>query len=193
MRILLVNACVRQDSRTKILTDYLLDKLSGEVREVNLAQSNLKPLDEATLIRRSELINKGDFNDAMFDLAKDFANADIIVMAAPYWDFSFPSLLKLYIEQINVAKLVFAYSEKGEVISHCKAKKLYYVTTKGGYNSDDFGYGYIKALANVMYGIKDTYLIAAEGLDIFGNDATKIMTAAKQGIDELIKKSVLPE
>ena len=32
-RILFINACVREDSRTKALADYLLSKLSGAVTE----------------------------------------------------------------------------------------------------------------------------------------------------------------
>ncbi len=31
----------------------------------------------------------------MFLYAKDFAESDIIVIAAPYWDLSFPSILKV--------------------------------------------------------------------------------------------------
>ena len=43
--------------------------------------------------------------------AKDFAEADVIVVAAPYWDLSFPSILKVFFEHINVLKLVFDYSD----------------------------------------------------------------------------------
>ena len=38
----------------------------------------------------------------MFDLARQFARAEIIVMAAPYWDLSFQAALKQYLEQVNV-------------------------------------------------------------------------------------------
>lgn len=186
-KILFINACARKESRTKTLADYLLHKLNGEIKEVDLPKCNLKPLDEATLNERATLIAQGKFEDEMFNLAKDFATADIIVVAAPYWDFSFPSCLKLYIEHINVINLVFAYSDAGEIISKCRAKKLYYVTTKGGYNPDDYGYGYIKALSDELYGIDDTYLIAAEGLDIIGNNVENILNKAKAEIDGIIK------
>ncbi len=187
MRILYVNACVRKESRTKILANYLLSKLKGEVKEINLPSINLQPLDEITLNRRDALITQEKFDDKMFDWAKDFAQADVIVIAAPYWDFSFPSWLKLFIEHINITNLVFKYSDKGEIISLCKAQKLYYVTAKGGYNPDDYGYGYIKALANKLYGIDDTYLITAEGLDIIGNNADDILTKTKTEIDKIFK------
>ena len=48
--------------------------------------------------------------------AKDFVKSDIIVVAAPYWDLSFPSVLKVFFEHINILKLVFDYSDKGEIV-----------------------------------------------------------------------------
>ena len=45
-----------------------------------------------------------------------------------------------------------------------------------------FGYQYIKYLCNNFYGIKDTTLIKAEGLDIVGADIPAIMQKAKEEI-----------
>ena len=53
-----------------------------------------------TLKKRTALIESGDYSDRMFDYAKQFASADTIVIAAPYWDLSFPALLKTYFENI---------------------------------------------------------------------------------------------
>lgn len=186
MKTLYINTCIRKESRTKILADYLIEKLKTEVKEVDVKSLGLKPLDEASLDKRSNLISKGDFSDKIFDLAKDFAAAENIVIAAPYWDLSFPTWLKLYVEHINILGLVFSFSPKGEVIPLCKAKKLYYVTTKGGYNNDNFGFEYIKSLAQNFYGIKDVYLIEAEGLDIYGTDIAAKIIQTQKDIDELL-------
>ena len=43
---------------------------------------------------------------------------------------------------------------------------------------EEFGYGYIKALAQNFYGIKDTELIMATGLDVMGADTDAIMQEA---------------
>ena len=186
MKILYVNTCIRKESRTKILADYLIEKLKGEVKEVDVKSLGLQPLDETALDKRSRLIAKGDFSDKMFDLAKDFASADVIVIAAPYWDLSFPTWLKLYVEHINILGLVFSFSPKGDVIPLCKAQKLYYVTTKGGYNNDNFGYEYIKSLAQNFYGIQDVKLIEAEGLDIYGTDVSAKIIQAQKNINDLL-------
>ena len=58
----------------------------------------------------------------------------------------------------------------------CRAKRLYYITTAGGpIFSDEFGFGYVKALANTFYGIEEVYQIKAEGLDVDGADVDKII------------------
>lgn len=107
-----------------------------------------------------------------------FANADTVVIAAPYYDLSFPAMLKQYFEQINVLGLTFTYSETGTPKGLCKAKDLYYVTTAGGpIISDEFGFGYVKALAKCFYGIENVYQIKAEGLDIIGADVEAILNS----------------
>lgn len=38
----------------------------------------------------------------MFKYAKQFAEADEIVIAAPYWDLAFPATVRIYFEAITV-------------------------------------------------------------------------------------------
>ena len=62
----------------------------------------------------------------------------------------------------------------------CKADKLYYVTTSGGIIGDNnFGFDYVKALTTALYGVKEALCIKAEGLDLVGNDAARILAQAK--------------
>jgi len=64
-----------------------------------------------------------------------------------------------------------------------KAKMLYYVTTAGGfYVPDDYGFGYVEALARNYYGIQDVRKIEAIGLDIEGADVNAIMKDAEDAI-----------
>ncbi len=183
--ILFVNSCVRKDSRTLRLADRLLEKLKGSVSEVRLDNGSIAPLDEGSLYRRDELIASEDFDDDMFSYARGFAAAGIIVIAAPYWDLSFPALLKVYIENINVCGVTFCYDENGIPKSLCRAEALYYVTTAGGPVIYDMGFDYIRTLAENFYGIKNIHRISAEGLDIYGTDVEKILKEAENKIDML--------
>ena len=131
-QILYVNACVRKESRTKRLADKLLSKLGEPYEELRLEKIAFPIVNEEYLNRRDQLISSGDFQSPMFDLARQFSEAETIVIAAPFWDLSFPSILKQYLEQINVVGITFKYSEEGVPVALCKAKRLFYVTTAGG-------------------------------------------------------------
>ena len=181
--ILFINACVWEESRTKRIADCLLGMLGGPVDEVKLADVSFPVVDMAFLDRRDRLKADGDYSDPIFNLGKQFAAADTIVVAAPYWDLSFPAVLKSYFEQINVLGVTFEYSATGEVTGLCKAEKLYYVTTSGGtFAPDEYGYGYVEALAKNYYGIPETELIKAVGLDMAGADAEQIIHECMDGI-----------
>ena len=181
--LLFINACVRENSRTKQLADALLSGSKDEIREVKVAEIDFPVADESFLKKRDYLIANAKWDDPLFDLARQFAKADSIVIAAPYWDLSFPACLKQYFEQINVLGITFEYSAEGFPIPKCKADKLYYVTTAGGaYVPEEFGFGYVKALAQGFYGINDVRLIKATGLDIDGADIDEIMRKAIESV-----------
>ena len=187
MDILFINACVRTESRTHKLAEKVLQKLNGRVTEINLENENIVPLTQKSLIERSKLIEQERYDDdVFFKYAKQFAQAEIIVIAAPFWDLSFPALLKCYIEAINIVGITFKYTSHG-IESLCRAKKLFYVTSAGGTIVDDsFGFGYIKALAKTLYGISDVQMFKAEGLDIIGADKEAIMQNALDNIDAVL-------
>ena len=124
-KILFLNACVRPASRTLELSQTLLQRLKGDVQEVRLYEMPLPALDLLGMEKRNQAVQKKDFSDPVFDAAKRFADADIIVIAAPYWDLMFPAVLKTYLENITVSGITFYYSEQGSPKSLCKAKKLY--------------------------------------------------------------------
>ena len=131
--ILFVNACVRgEHSRTLRLANVLLNQLNEPFTELVLSDIAFQPVDYSYIQTRDLLLSEGDYGHPMFDLARQFAAADTIVIAAPFWDLSFPAMLKQYFEQINAVGIIFKYTEEGYPVGLCKAKKLYYVTTAGG-------------------------------------------------------------
>lgn len=178
--ILYINACVRKESRTERLAGKLLSKLGEPVEEIRLEEIDFCKVDEGYLNKRDRLISEENFQNSMFDLARQFSEAETLVIAAPYWDMSFPAMLKQYLEQVNVVGITFKYSDDGIPVGLCRAKKLIYVTTAGGeYVPDVYGFGYIKALAQDYYGIEDVRQISATGLDIEGADVEAIMRMAE--------------
>ncbi len=184
--ILYINCCVREESRTNILAQAVLQKLGGEIAQIDLYKENLHPLDKETLAKRTALIEKGDYNDSMFDYAKQFAAADEIVIAAPYWDLSFPAMLKIYFENIYITGVVSEYGENGMPHGLCKAKRIIYVTTAGGPYDPTYSYGYVESLAKNFFGIPETQLIKAEMLDVEGYNPEEILSKAIIRISEVL-------
>ena len=183
MSILFVNACVRKNSRTLVLAKHILSNMSGEVIEVNLNQENIVPLNRELLEKRERLISGQNKNDPMFYYARQFAEADEIVIAAPFWDLSFPGILKAYMEQITVSGITFEYTN-GIPCGLCKAKSLTYITTSGGPIFADFGYEYIKTLAKNFYGINETKAYRAMNLDVDMIPAEELLEKATISVVE---------
>ena len=155
----------------------------GEIFEVNLNFENIAPLNTALLEKRELLIQNRKFDDPLFRYAKQFAEADEIIIAAPFWDLSFPAKLKIYLEQITVSGITFKYLN-GRPTGLCKAKRLTYVTTSGGPIFDDFGYTYIKTLAQKFYGISKTVSVRATNLDVDMISAQNLLNQATISVIE---------
>lgn len=178
--VLFVNGCVRENSRTLDLAKAVLAKEDQEIQEVCLYTDGPEGLTPETLHLREELTRAREFDHPIFRWAVQFAKADTIVIAAPYWDLMFPAKVRAYLEAVTVAGITFQYSPEGIPQGLCKATRLIYVTTAGGPIFQNFGFDYVKALAGNFYGIPSIRLVKAEGLDIWGADPVAILDAAKQ-------------
>ncbi|MCC0661889.1 MULTISPECIES: NAD(P)H-dependent oxidoreductase [unclassified Clostridioides] len=175
-KILFLNACVRPESRTYILAQHVLDKMDGIIEEVKLEREQIMPLNWETLQKRDIYSQNHDFSAPMFRYAHQFVDADEIVIAAPYWDLTFPASIRIYFEAVTVCGLSFKYASDGTAQGLCKAKRIIYVTTAGGLISEyNLGYDYIKALCHIFYGIPEVICYKAENLDIKGANVKAIM------------------
>lgn len=187
--ILFVDACVnRSTSRTERLAQALFAKLTegreARVSTLVLEDADIHPLTGDDVNRRAQLARAGVFDDALFDAAKQMSQADTVVIAAPYWDLSFPSKFKVYLEHLCAQGVTFKYSEAGAPVSLCRGKRLFYVTTSGGYVGElDFGYQQVKALFTLFFGFEVAECFRAESLDIITNDADAIMSEALANIE----------
>lgn len=185
--LLVIDACPRGKgvSRTLELLDSFLEGYEGEIERIDLSQMGLLPLNGESQALRSSLIDQGKLDHPMFAPAKQFAAADQIVIAAPYWDLSFPAILKTYIENIFVRTVCFVYDDTG-CVGLCRAKRMAYLTTSGSPIPPHLNMGgdYLKEVAN-MLGIKGFCQVSAQGLDLIGADIKAIMDEARAQALEL--------
>lgn len=184
--VLFVNACMRGgESRTlKLCKEYLAMKDS--VIEVDLSERQLKPFSAEMVEKRVKLQESGQWEDPMFDLSHQFAQAEEIVIGAPYWDLSFPAALKIYIEHVSVCDITFHLTDQGEYEGLSKAKHITYISSCGGFIANDanYGYEYVCGIAK-MFGIPELRYVVAEGLDVIGMDIDEQMDKAYEALKTL--------
>ena len=166
-KILFVNACARKESRTKKLADAVVSRWQGDIETLNLYEIDLAPLREDELNIRHKAQESGDFSHDIFKYTKQILDADVVVIAAPYWDLSFPSILKVYFENICVSGLLFDMNE-GNTVTYSNIKKIVYVSTAGGPTSDySYAIDYVKAFAKTFLGTEKVDAFTVRGTDAF--------------------------
>ena len=193
-KVLFVDCCIRREgSRTKELAEHFLAELKKtgeyEIETLCLMDEKLSYFAEETFAEREALLAKDALDAPLFRYAQQFAAADKIVIAAPFWDLSFPALLKVYIENICVDGITFHAGERG-LEGLCKADHMVYLTTRGGiYTESDLEMGskYLEKMA-VFFGIDRYDCIAAEGLDIGVWSVEELLGKAKAKAEETAKE-----
>ncbi len=190
--VLYLDCCLRgEQSRTKIIAnaffDVLLKRGGFRVETVTLDNIPIAPLVRAEYEHREQLLAQGRLNDGMFDLAKQFARADIIVVAAPFWDMGIPAKLKTYFENVSVSGITFKCTEAG-CDGLCRAEKMVYITTRGMDIADgsimEQASPYLAALTK-FFDIGGFDMVSAYGLDIQVDKVEQLVSNAAERAKKL--------
>jgi FMN-dependent NADH-azoreductase len=104
------------------------------------------------------------------ELSNQFIKADKFVFVTPMWNFSFPPLMKAYIDSIAVAGKTFKYTEQGP-IGLLTDKKALHIQSRGGIYSEgpaaamEMGHRYLEMIMQ-FFGVP-----SFEGLFVEGHAA----------------------
>ena len=182
--VLLIDCCIRRESsRTRRLAQAFvnaLDPARFHVTVLDPEAEGLRPLTGVFFQAREELLARGELDHPRFRYARQLAQADLVVFAAPFWDLSFPAILKIYIENVCVEGITFACDEEG-LHGSCKASRMVFLTTRGavyGGSPLEQGSRYLEAMAR-FFGIPAYSCIAADGMDL-GDPASPLAGACEQ-------------
>lgn len=140
----------------------------------------------------------GDRSPRQYALAKrgdayieDVEAADVIVIAAPMYNFSIPSTLKAWLDHITRAGRTFRYTAEGRPESLLKDKKVYVVASRGGvYTGDspakpfDFQEPYLRAML-AFIGLTDVSFVYVEGQRISLAAAEAGLNRAREAIAQI--------
>ena len=120
-------------------------------------------------------------------LTDELLAADVLVLAAPMYNFAIPSTLKAWLDHVLRAGVTFKYTETGPQ-GLLSGKRAFVLTARGGIyagGTQDHQESYLRqALAFV--GIHDVSFIHAEGLNLGGDFMEKGLNQAKAQLAQAI-------
>ena len=167
------------DSHTSTLANVFVQEYQKsnpdcKIITLDLYKEGIQPLDADTLTK----MFGGEKNKA-YDYAQQFASADKYVIAAPMWNLSIPSILKVYIDYISYVGVSFKYTESGPIgLLSDKPRKALHVSSRGGMYSEgpakayDLDDQYIRTILG-FFGITQVESLFLEQTGVLQGDALK--------------------
>jgi FMN-dependent NADH-azoreductase len=125
------------------------------------------------------------------ELSDQFVSGDKYIFVTPLWNFSFPPILKAYIDSVCVAGKTFKYTENGPV-GLLAGKKALHIQARGGVYSQgpaaelEMGHRYLKIIMG-FFGITDFDGLFVEGHNQFPDRAKQIKEEAIAKAQDLAK------
>ena len=121
-------------------------------------------------------------------LVSQFLGADVIVIGAPFYNFSIPTQLKAWIDRLAQPGRTFTYNESGPV-GLATGKTVIVASTRGGaYSTSEGGQAmehqesYLKVVFG-FFGVTDVRIVRAEGLAMGDAPKAAALSAARADME----------
>lgn len=121
-------------------------------------------------------------------LVSQFLAADVIVIGAPFYNFSIPTQLKAWIDRLAQPGRTFTYTEKGPT-GLATGKTVIVASTRGGaYSTSEGGQAmehqesYLKVVFG-FFGVTDVRIVRAEGLAMGEAPKAAALSAARADME----------
>ena len=165
-KLVVIDACIRgEESRTRRIAEPVIEALAKryEITRFDLTKMSLEPLTPETYAQRAAGIIPIWAQEA----ARTIAEADRIVVAAPFWDMSFPAVVKVVFEHVSLFDITFTDNGR-PCVGQCKCEKVMYITTRGMNiptgDAREPGSNYLHALSE-LWDLGTVLTVAAWNLD----------------------------
>lgn len=182
-------------SQSSQLADFYIEqaKAKGDVVTVRDLAANPIPVLDGELVgalRPSDAPLTPRQQDALAlsdELIAELQAHDVIVMAAPMYNFNIPTQLKNYFDLVARAGVTFRYTEAGPE-GLVKGKRAVILSSRGGIHKDtpsDLLTPYVTLFLGFI-GITDVNFVFAEGIAYGPEVATKATSDAKDAIKQIV-------
>lgn len=147
--------------------------------DINLLGGWMKPTEQRSDIEQISLERSNQLTDELLA-------ADVLVMAAPMYNFAIPSTLKAWLDHVLRAGVTFKYTETGPQ-GLLSGKRAYVLTARGGIYAGspaDHQEPYLRQVMGFI-GIHDVTFIHAEGMNLGGDFQEKGLNQANARLAEV--------
>ena len=144
--------------------------------DANLLGGWMKPEAQRNADEQSSLQRSNELTDELLA-------ADVLMLAAPMYNFAIPSTLKAWLDHVLRAGVTFKYTETGPQ-GLLTGKKAYVLTARGGLyagSTSDHQEPYLRQVL-AFVGIHDVTFIHAEGMNLGGDFQEKGLNQAKASL-----------
>ncbi|BAQ11697.1 FMN-dependent NADH-azoreductase 4 [Bacillus sp. OxB-1] len=130
-------------------------------------------------------------SERMDQLTDQFMTADKVVFSAPFWNLSFPPMLKAYMDTICIVGKTFHYTAEG-AMGLLEDRPCLLIETRGGFYSEgpnaelEFSKSYLQAIMSFL-GIHNFQAVIAEGLDVNSSNPERTRADCLAELSELAK------
>ncbi|MCM3793192.1 FMN-dependent NADH-azoreductase [Priestia megaterium] len=168
---------------------------SDEVVHIDLYKENIPHIDADVFSGWGKLQSGSELSsheqekvNRLAELSEQFVSADKYVFVTPMWNFSFPPVMKAYLDSVAVAGKSFKYTAEGPV-GLLTDKKALHIQARGGIYSEgpaagmEMGHRYIGIMMN-FFGVPSLDGIFVEGHNAMPDKAQEIK---EKGIAEAKK------
>jgi FMN-dependent NADH-azoreductase len=140
--------------------------------DINLLGGWMKPAEQRNDLEQVSLERSNQLTDELLA-------ADVLVMAAPMYNFAIPSTLKAWLDHVLRAGVTFKYTDTGPQ-GLLSGKRAYVLTARGGIYAGSPADHQEPYLRQVMafIGIHDVTFIHAEGMNLGGDFQEKGLSQA---------------
>ncbi|SER84909.1 FMN-dependent NADH-azoreductase [Salisediminibacterium halotolerans] len=181
------------------LDQYVSDNPHDQVTHVDLYKEYIPEVDADVLSGWGKLGNGEDFSSLaeaeqtkvarLGELNEQFISNDKYVFVTPLWNFTFPPVLKAYMDAVAVPGKCFRYTENGPE-GLLTDKKAVHIQARGGIYSEgpaaemEMGHRFIATMMG-FFGVPSVDHVVAEGHSMQPDQAQEIKTQAIAEAKEL--------
>lgn len=184
-KLIFIDCTMREESRTRKIAMPLVEELGKryDIETIRLDGAGFPAVGSRILHDR----DNGIVPEEYAEMSRRIAAADRLVIAAPFWDMSFPSALKVFFENMSLFHITFD-SDNTHCYGLCKCQKVLYITTRGMniHTGDPLEQAtpYIRALS-ALWGLGELHVISAENMDYSSQEEIdrKISAAIEEGME----------